>query len=137
MIWPWELWARSFDSGRWGEGVAVRMLRRNGLRIIGRRVRIGRRDEVDIVAREGDVLVFVEVKTRASERFGRPADAVDAKKRRVLSRAAVRYLGHIRFEPVYFRFDLVEVVGSPREGVSSVRHIREAFPLDSRYTLPF
>jgi putative endonuclease len=113
------------------------MLRRNGLRIIGRRVRIGRRDEVDIVAREGDVLVFVEVKTRASERFGRPADAVDAKKRRVLSRAAVRYLGHIRFEPVYFRFDLVEVVGSPREGVSSVRHIREAFPLDSRYTLPF
>ena len=119
--------------GEWGERVAERELKRSGLRIAGRRVRVGRRDELDLVAWDADTLVFVEVKTRASEEFGRPVDAVGRSKRRNLSRAAVRYLKTLRARHVRFRFDVVEVVGSPAAGVIRIRHVKNAFPLDACY----
>ena len=124
-------------SGEWGEDQADACLRGQGYKIIGRRVRVGQRDELDIVARDGDVLVFVEVKTRKSEDFGRPLEFVDRKKRHVLSRAAVRYIKKIRKESVNFRFDVVEVIGEPGDSHPGIRHIPNAFPLDRRYSLPF
>ena len=124
------------ETGLWGEARAAKFLRRNGYRVIGRRVRIGTRDEIDIVARDGDTLVFVEVKTRATEDFGRPSDAVDRAKRRNLSRAAVRYLRKKKFPDVCFRFDIVEVIGSKDARESTIRHIENAFPLDRKYHLP-
>lgn len=121
-------------SGRWGERVAERELRRKGLKILDRRVRVGRRDELDLIARDGEVLVFVEVKTRQDERFGAPAGAVDRSKRRVLSRAAARYLKSLKHPPKFIRFDVVEVIGSPHAGGRPVvRHIPNAFTLDERY----
>ena len=123
-------------SGEWGEKKAEQFLRRKGYRIIGRRVRIGKRDEIDLVARTSRELIFVEVKTRRTEAFGRPAAAVNRNKRRTLCRAAVRYLAAVRFRPTCFRFDVVEVVGLPGED-PVIRHIENAFPLDSRYDLPF
>lgn len=97
---------------------------------------MGRRDEIDLVARDGEVLVFVEVKTRRSAAFGRPVTAVDRDKRRALSRAAVRYLQRLRLRRVRFRFDVVEVLGQPGREPQSVHHIANAFPLDARYALP-
>ncbi|HIE10361.1 MAG TPA: YraN family protein [Kiritimatiellae bacterium] len=126
--------APHLSIGRWGERVAERELRRKGLKIIGRRVRVGRRDELDLIARDGQVLVFVEVKARCDERFGRPIHAVDKAKRRLLSRAAARYLRSLKNPPRFIRFDVVEVVGSPRDGVRPVvRHIAGAFSLDEHY----
>ncbi|NQT92341.1 MAG: YraN family protein [Lentisphaerae bacterium] len=127
----------SAETGKWGEEEAEKHLRRSGYRIVGRRVRVGTRDEFDLVARDGKTLVFVEVKTRAGESFGRPAAAVNAKKRHVLSRAAVRYLKRLRDPAVPFRFDIVEVVGRRGDSAPKIRHIPNAFPLDSRYSLPF
>lgn len=124
------------DAGVWGEAVAERYLKTCGYRILGRRVRVGRRDEIDLVVRHGKVLVFVEVKTRASRRFGRPAEAVDTRKRQVLSRAAVRYIAGLRNPRVFFRFDVVEVVGRVGDPSPLVNHIENAFSLDRRYTLP-
>ncbi|MDP2991221.1 MAG: YraN family protein, partial [Kiritimatiellota bacterium] len=63
------------STGPWGEAQAERTLRQKGYAILGRRVRVGRRDELDLVARDGEVLVFVEVKTRKAEMFGRPGEA--------------------------------------------------------------
>ena len=83
-------------AGLWGEEQAAKFLEGRGYRILGRRVRVGRRDEIDLVARAGETLVFVEVKTRRGEDFGRPAEAVDRDKRRALSRAAIRYLRRLR-----------------------------------------
>ena len=110
------------DTGRWGEQQAEEMLRRKGYRILGRRLRIGLRDEIDLVARDGEILVFVEVKTRRREDFGRPLDSVDRRKRQVLSRAAVRYLRRLKYPPVCFRFD--------------VGYSTKAFDLDRRYYVP-
>jgi putative endonuclease len=128
--------SESADSGQWGEQVAELALKRKGYRVLGRRVRVGTRDEIDLVARDKNTLVFVEVKTRKGEDFGRPSGAVDRRKRQVLSRAAVRYLKELRDPRVFFRFDVVEVIGEPGDPDPVVRHIENAFGLDRRYSLP-
>jgi len=124
------------DAGRWGEGQAADCLVRKGYRILGRRVRVGARDEIDLVARDGKTLVFVEVKTRGVESFGRPLSAVDRAKRHALSRAAVRYLERLKNPRVCFRFDVVEVIGAVGAARPVVRHVPNAFALDRRYVLP-
>lgn len=106
-----------------------------GWKIMGERVRVGKRDELDIVAEQNGVLVFVEVKTRKNENFGRPVSAVNRAKRRNLSRAAVNYLKRQNPPPDYFRFDVIEVIGEPGMGPPGIRHIENAFPLDSAYRL--
>ena len=126
--------SRHLRTGEWGEKQAELLLKQKGCRILGRRVRVGSRDELDLVARDGDVLVFVEVKARKHEEFGRPFTAVDRKKRHALSRAAVRYLKKIGNPPVCFRFDVVEVVGAMGDERPLTRHIENAFPLDKRYS---
>jgi putative endonuclease len=79
------------QRGRIGEAVAVALLRRSGYTIVERNVRCGR-VELDIVAREGESLVFVEVKARWSDRFGAPEEAITAAKRRNILRAAQQYV---------------------------------------------
>jgi putative endonuclease len=123
-------------AGVWGEDKADEFLKAKGYRILGRRVRIGVRDELDLVARQGEVLVFVEVKTRGSEDFGRPIASVDRRKQHTLSRAAVRYLKKLK-APVSFRFDVVEVVGREGNEAPLIRHIENAFQLDRCYSLPW
>ncbi|MBL7076683.1 MAG: YraN family protein [Kiritimatiellae bacterium] len=126
---------RNDDTGRWGEREAEKHLRKKGYRVLGRRVRVAGRDEIDLVARTGDVLVFVEVKTRASERYGRPIAAVDRRKRQVTSRAAMRYISKLKNPDVLFRFDVVEVIGTPDSPGTRIRHVEEAYPLDRRYMI--
>ena len=82
------------------------------------------------------MLVFVEVKTRRSEDFGRPIAAVGPAKQRTLSRAAIRYLGRLRKKPDYFRFDVVEVLGRPEDGEPLIRHLDDAFPFEARFKFP-
>ncbi len=124
------------SSGAWGEAQAERVLRQKGYAILGRRVHVGRRDELDLVARDGTVLVFVEVKTRKTEAFGRPGESVNRAKRHYLSRAAVRYIKHLRQRPNAFRFDVVEVIGTVDTPAPLIRHIENAFPLDRCYRVP-
>ena len=126
----------SHDAGEWGERLASDFLKRKGFKIIGRRVRVGDRDELDVVARDGESLVFVEVKTRKSEDFGRPMASVDRRKRHALCRAAVRYVKALGGRPVFFRFDMVEVVGVEGAGDPKIRHIENAFNLDACYRVP-
>ena len=128
--------AKRPSAGLWGEAQAERALRQKGYAILGRRVRVGHRDELDLVARDGAVLVFVEVKTRKTEAFGRPDAAVNRAKRHYLSRAAVRYLKHLRAPPDAFRFDVVEVIGAVDTPAPLIRHIENAFPLDRCYRVP-
>ena len=81
---------RAHLLGREGERLAARFLERRGYRVLGSGFR-ARRGEIDLVCRRGDRLVLVEVKTRSSDRFGTPAEAVGARKRRALLAAAAEY----------------------------------------------
>ena len=123
-------------TGRWGEDLAARMLAGQGYKILGTRVQLDARDEIDVVARDGEALVFVEVKTRKTDQFGRPADFVDRAKRHSLSRAAVRYLKRLKLPPVNFRFDVVEVTGAIGCEDPKINHIQNAFNLDRIYFVP-
>lgn len=122
-------------SGRWGERKAGRFLQAKGWKIIGKRVCVGRHDELDIIADIKGTLVFVEVKTRRNETFGRPFSAVNREKRKRLSRAAVMYLKREDIKPAFIRFDVIEVIGTPSGPPPEIRHIENAFPLDARYRL--
>ena len=128
---------RSAVVGAWGEARAAAFLTTAGYAVIGQNVRPDRHDEIDLVARRGDTLVFVEVKTRRNEDFGRPASAVDRGKRRALGRAALRYLHRVKAKPARIRFDVVEVVGAPDGAAPVVRHIEHAFSLGPGYRLPW
>ncbi|MFN3407742.1 MAG: YraN family protein [Limisphaerales bacterium] len=113
--------------GKLGERAAKQHLRRRGLKFLTANFR-SEHGEIDLVFRDGDCLVFVEVKTRSSEDWTRPAAAVDARKRRLLSRTALDYLRLLKHPEVKIRFDLVEVL--LRDGVvAEVRHLPNTFSL--------
>jgi putative endonuclease len=78
------------EVGRRGEQAAAEFLARRGYRVVGRGF-LARRGEIDLVCRRGDRLVLVEVKTRTTDAFGAPAEAVGARKRRALQAAAAEY----------------------------------------------
>jgi putative endonuclease len=102
------------DLGRRGEALAARELRRRGYVILERRWRC-RIGEIDIVAREGGVLVVVEVKARSRSDYGPAIDAVDRDKRRKLEKLARAYLQATKLSDVSVRFDLVGVTFSAGE----------------------
>lgn len=119
--------------GRAGEKSAADYLRKNGHKILYRNFRAPHGGEVDLVCRDKrhDELVFVEVKTRNCEDFGRPLDAVDRKKRRLILRGAMTWLRMLDMPDITFRFDVVEVVmDKPPE----IRHIENAFSLPENYS---
>src|SRR5438128_12618404 len=95
--------------GRLGERAAKKHLRRAGLKFLTANFR-SRRGEIDLVFRDADCLVFVEVKARSSEDWTRPAAAVNARKRRLLSLTALDYLKLLKQPPIKMRFDIVEAL---------------------------
>lgn len=114
--------------GRLGESAARKHLRRNGMKFLAANFRSDR-GEIDLVFRDKDCLVFVEVKTRSSEEWTRPAAAVNKERRGRLTRAALDYLRLIKNPQVKVRFDIVEVLledGSVRE----VRHLPNSFAME-------
>lgn len=117
--------------GALGERAAKKHLQRAGLKFLTANFRSAR-GEIDLVFRDGDCLAFVEVKTRSSEDWTRPAAAVDARKRRLLSQTALDYLRLLKNPAVKIRFDIVEVLladGAVRE----IRHLPNTFPLAKPY----
>ncbi|MBR4172284.1 MAG: YraN family protein [Kiritimatiellae bacterium] len=120
-------------TGQWGETLAADFLKKKGFRILGRNVRPNRHnDELDIVAKNKDYLVFVEVKTRSYEWQGiAPAAAVNQKKRHALNRAAAAYLKQLRYPKLIYRFDIIEVVGNRHSAEPpKLNHIEFAFPFE-------
>jgi putative endonuclease len=122
---------RHLRHGELGERAARQYLRKRRLKFLASNFRSAR-GEIDLVFRDRDCLVFVEVKTRSSEDWTRPAAAVNARKRRLLTRTALDYLRLLRNPPVKLRFDIVEVLledGAVRE----VRHLPNSFPMEKPY----
>jgi putative endonuclease len=114
--------------GRSGEEAAVVLLKENGYKILARnyKTRLG---EIDIVARDKDTLCFVEVKTRLSERFGLPSEAVSRFKQRQISKAALIFLKEKKLLDKKARFDVVSVLYSEKGPKLDI--IKNAFELDS------
>jgi len=111
--------------GELGERAARRHLQKLGLKFLAANFRADD-GEIDLVFKDSQCLVFVEVKTRSSEEWVRPAAAVNQEKRRLVARAARAYLKQIHNPPVKVRFDIVEVLLA-EDQVREIRHWPNAF----------
>lgn len=117
--------------GQLGEREAKKHLRRLGMKFLTANFRTDR-GEIDLVMRDQDCLVFIEVKTRSSEDWERPAAAVDKERRQRLTRAGLDYLRLLRNPPVKVRFDIVEVLLRNGE-VGEIRHLPNSFAMEKPY----
>jgi putative endonuclease len=114
--------------GRAGEGLAADLYRRAGFTVLERNFRSGR-EEIDLIVGRGELLVFCEVKTRRTDDWGLPAEAVDPRKQAALRRVAGAWLSarrdRVRSGPTEVRFDVVSVI--VRGGGAEATLIADAF----------
>lgn len=115
--------------GRWGEKAALHFLQGHGYQILEHsyRCKVG---EIDIVAREGTELVFVEVKTRCSLSFGSPVESISRQKRKKLTQLALVYLSHHRMHHTACRFDVVGIL-LEKEKIAQIELVKNAFPAET------
>ncbi|MCF8267799.1 MAG: YraN family protein [Ignavibacteriales bacterium] len=115
--------AKHYDLGIKGEEIATRYLKDKSYEILERNWRHGK-DEIDIIALDGKFLVIVEVKTRSTNFFGEPEEAVTSSKQKFLVRAAEEFIleKNLHFE---IRFDIISIIIA--ENKQTIRHIQDAF----------
>ncbi len=109
--------------GKKGEEIALGFFRKKGYRIVERNYRTPF-GEIDLIARDGEVLVFIEVKTRADIAFGRPFEAVDRRKREKMRKVSLSFMKKFRTE-VPARFDVLSI--DIENGRETIEHIKDAF----------
>lgn len=120
---------QSNKHGKAGEDAAANYMIRKGYAILERNYRI-RGGEIDIIAKDGDCLVFAEVKTRKSRAYGAAAEYVTRKKQGLIIRAALSYMGDADRE---YRFDVIEVYCEEIQGevyISEINHIENGFGME-------
>lgn len=109
--------------GKEGEALALRFIKKKGFRVLEKNYRtvFG---EIDIIAKDGDTLVFIEVKTRKNKIFGHPYEAVNPAKREKIKKVALCFLKKLKKE-LPARFDVLSI--SVEHGYETVEHIKDAF----------
>ncbi len=112
--------------GDLGEDIACSRLRADGRKVLFRNYRGPKGGEVDIVARDGDTLSFVEVKTRTRRGYGRPLDAVNASKQELIERGANSWLHLLGTRNILWRFDVVEIILNDGE-IPEVTVVKDVF----------
>ncbi len=113
------------DLGKFGESTAQDYLQKNGYEIVEVNYRYGNA-EIDIVAKLGKMLVFVEVKTRSTLVFGNPEDAVTRKKQQLMLDAASKYMYDLQYDDE-IRFDIISLVVDANMQVKELKHFEDAF----------
>ena len=116
--------AKHLETGKKGEDLAVKFLHEKGYKILETNWRF-RRSEVDIIAKDGAILVFVEVKTRSYDYFGKPASFVSARKKVLLQDAASAYMHEIN-HTWEIRFDIIGIL-KPSAKNMEINHYEDAF----------
>ena len=114
-----------------GESLAAEHLKARGCKILAKNYR-ARRGEIDIIVRDGEFIVFVEVKTRRSLRFGLPQEAVTIQKQRQISKVALAYLQAQNLLDAPCRFDVIAIHLSPQLELLKLEQIESAFAFQAK-----
>ncbi|MEJ5305116.1 MAG: YraN family protein [Ignavibacteria bacterium] len=117
--------SNSKSLGKKGEDIAEELLRSKGYQILKRNFRFGK-GEIDIIAKDGDCLVFVEVKSRKNYDFGEPEYSITKSKQKQLKRIAEGYFYVNGINEQLCRFDVITIVGE-KEDELKINHIENAF----------
>ncbi|MDD3705014.1 MAG: YraN family protein [Clostridiaceae bacterium] len=117
--------------GAFGESLATEYLSEKGYKVLERNFscRIG---EVDIIAMQEDTVAFIEVKTRSSEKFGLPSEAVSLTKQNRIVKTALYYMQRNKLLDYMCRFDVIEIIVDP-ENKSRINLIKDAFQYSGKY----
>ena len=115
--------------GDWGETEARRYLETNSYVFMERNFRVPE-GEIDLVMQDGDIVVFIEVKTRTSDSFGMPEESVSGAKRKRLLRAACAFLQERERIDASWRIDVVAIEASPNWTIQRLDHYQSAFDID-------
>lgn len=111
------------ERGMLGEKVAVNYLKKNNYNILEKNYK-NKLGEIDIIAEKDDIIIFIEVKARTSNKFGFPYEAVDNRKRKKIINTALAYIKFKMLKEIQFRFDIIEVyLNKPFK----IKHIKNAF----------
>lgn len=114
------------DIGSLGEEISENFLVESGYTILDRNFRC-KTGEIDLIARDGDYICFIEVKTRCGNLFGSPCEAVNYSKQKRISKTAQMYILKKKLFKFHFRFDVIEVILNKEQGTSSIKLIKNAF----------
>jgi len=115
-----------------GEKVAIEYLKKQGYRIIETNFKC-KQGEIDIIAADNDTIVFVEVKTRSSDVYGQPSEAVNYYKQRKIVQVALVYLAQRKLFDWMSRFDIVEVITDHTDKIININLIKNAFEYNGKY----
>lgn len=123
--------SRHLRLGDKGEKIAARLLRGKNYSILCRNFKV-KSGEIDLIARDGENLVFIEVKTRRATTRSRPAEGLSAKQKKRIYHAAQNYLRQIDNPNIIYRFDLIEIILS-RFKIHEIRHWENNFSKPASY----
>lgn len=115
-----------------GEIAAVRYLESQGYNIIDKNFRC-KLGEIDIIAADNDVIAFIEVKTRSSELFGQPGEAVNYYKQRKIVKTALAFISNKKLYDWMCRFDVVEIIADDFGNVININLVKNAFEYSGKY----
>lgn len=113
-------------AGEQNENLAVKFLRRRGYMILARRFRT-KLGEIDIIAKDNDALIFIEVRSRSYTDFGAPCESINRKKQMHIINSAFIYLAKYRLEDADIRFDVVAILKCAELGAIKIEHFKDAF----------
>ncbi len=116
--------------GNRGESLAEDYIKRKGYKIIHRNYRC-KLGEIDIIAKDGDTIVFIEVRTKQNENFGSPQDSVTSTKISKISKTALNFIQEKNLSGYSYRFDFIAITFS--QGKPNIEHIENAFMPNGRY----
>lgn len=111
------------EKGRLGEDTACRYLQECGYTILERNWHYSKNAEIDIIAKENNTLVFVEVKTRANLNYGHPFEAINSLKIQKIHKAITGYLAQSKFKYKSYRFDGIAVIGFNNPHIEHIKNL--------------
>lgn len=115
------------EYGTLGEEAAVAYLTRHGYKVLYQNFRVGRLGEIDIIGKDKETLCFIEVKTRSSNVFGTPAQALSRRKQATIIRLAQVYMKNNRCQDAPVRFDVIELMMDRTGKIKDIQLIKNAF----------
>ncbi len=118
-----KIFGSNKKTGQYGEDEATKFLQKQGYKILERNFRYSRLAEIDIIAKDKDTIVFVEVKTRKTLNCGHPFEAVDYKKLEHIYKAALAYLKTTEEEYKNFRIDIISVLGIQNPKIEHLKDV--------------